>query len=131
MFFACFQDALGLATGLAWAAPPEFGSGDQPLLVSNAQDRKTPFILIMRSVVPMLVFPGEAPKRIYLCGDLPEGNVRPRERELNPPVAPVGVPQVSIHTRTHTHMHYTRVYTHTGTLRVVRVAVHAFAIASR
>ncbi|PNW70067.1 hypothetical protein CHLRE_17g704300v5 [Chlamydomonas reinhardtii] len=36
---------------------------------------------------------GEAPKRIYMSGDLPEGNVRPKDKELVAPVAPVGTQQ--------------------------------------
>ncbi|GFR48568.1 hypothetical protein Agub_g10470, partial [Astrephomene gubernaculifera] len=39
---------------------------------------------------------GEAPKRILMTGDLPEGNVRPRERELVAAVAPVGIPQCAV-----------------------------------
>ncbi|KXZ50888.1 hypothetical protein GPECTOR_14g137 [Gonium pectorale] len=39
---------------------------------------------------------GEAPKRIFMTGDLPEGNVRPRDKELVAGVVPVGVQQSAV-----------------------------------
>ncbi|KAG2493472.1 hypothetical protein HYH03_008289 [Edaphochlamys debaryana] len=36
---------------------------------------------------------GEAPKRVAMAGELPEGNVRPKDRELAAPVVPVGTQQ--------------------------------------
>jgi hypothetical protein len=42
---------------------------------------------------PLSTTAGEAPKRIYMSGDLPEGNVRPKDKELVAPVSPVGTQQ--------------------------------------
>ncbi|EFJ49198.1 hypothetical protein VOLCADRAFT_90100 [Volvox carteri f. nagariensis] len=39
---------------------------------------------------------GEAPKRIYMTGELPEGNVRPKDKELVVSVVPVGIQQSTV-----------------------------------
>ncbi|GLI64998.1 hypothetical protein VaNZ11_008424 [Volvox africanus] len=39
---------------------------------------------------------GEAPKRIYMTGELPEGSVRPKDKELFVSVVPVGIQQCAV-----------------------------------